>query len=197
MKKLLLILLFLISLAARPQMQAFSVSNKFPVPSWTDLTFPTVVLISESPATVWNDALAGFGWAHSGLSNVNLPANANGALRFKYEAADGDVCMLGFNATNSNQDYTNWEAGAYLSDGGLVYKVEGGTVTSTGVTISTGNYLKVQRGYSAFYIYISFDGLSWGTPISTLTYTGTAIMYVNININGGKLYYPMQVNLIP
>ncbi len=161
-----------------------------PPPAWADLDFPTNTNLT-STSQIWEPTAQG-SWGQFGLSNTTL--TADGAYGFRYAASGGDNCIIGFNTTNSSQDYTNYEAGVLIAGGGGLYWIESGTPTSAGVTLSIGDYVRMHRVGSAIELQTSPDKITW-TDRHTYSFSSSATLYLNLNIywlsgTKGKLYYP-------
>lgn len=163
--------------------------------SWTDLTFTTRTGLTNT-AHVWT-APGGTNWGQYGLDVLTL--TGDGSVRLKYNSSADDACILGFNTSNTSQDFTNYEYGLYLADGGLIYHVDGGTPTSTGYTMTVGDYARLTRTGSTFKIQTSSDGSTW-IDRYTFSATSSATHYVNLNVfdNGtvhGSCYFPQGIGL--
>lgn len=159
------------------------------------LSFPTVTGLTNT-SNVWQGSITGT-YQNTGLSNQSLPANTDGFIYFQYVATDGRNAILGFNTTNANQAFANYEAGVFISaTTNNVHKVDSGTATTTGVASVIGNYYRLSRVGSVIKIDTSSDTTTW-TNIVTLTFSSTAILYINLNIDTtNKCYYPKGVNVV-
>jgi len=173
---------------------------------WVDITpLSAQTGLTESPTNVW--AAAGSAFNDYGLSSLSLPSSTDGAFIFQIVATTGEADMIiGFNASNSNQNYTNYEAGVYMAYNGgsnpIIYKVDSGTPTTTGIGIAPGTYVGIFRVGSTFTIRTNTvkdtDFSTWTTR-ATLAYSSSATMYMNINPNNlhsYKLYYPQCLNCL-
>jgi len=173
---------------------------------WVDITpLSAQTGLTESPTNVW--AAAGSAFNDYGLSSLSLPSSTDGAFIFQMVATTGEADMIiGFNASNSNQNYTNYEAGVYMAYNGgsnpIIYKVDSGTPTTTGIDIPVGTYVGIFRVGSTFTIRTNTvkdtDFSTWTTRV-TLTYSSSATMYMNINpnnIHSYKIYYPQCIGCL-
>ncbi len=163
---------------------------------WMDLTFTTNTNLSQT-LNVWSPTVAG-NWAQFGLDILTL--TADGAYRFQYVASDGDACIIGFNASNVSEDFTNYEYGAYLANGGDIYAIVNGTPSAIGYNLPVGDFINLSRTGSTFKIQTSINGETW-TDRYTFIAISSATFYLNLNIykdgsTTGKCYYP-QFKILP
>ncbi len=169
-----------------------SISLPSPPPTWTDLTFTTNTDLLNTSG-VWT-ATASNAWGQFGLDTKTLAGD--GSYRVQYAATDGNECIIGFNASNTSQDFTNYEYGVFISSGGVVFKVVNGTPSTISYSLSIGDYVMLNRTGSTFTIQTSPDGVTW-TVRYTFAATSTATFYVNLDVyQTGKCYYPQGLGLL-
>lgn len=174
---------------AMPYRYFSTVTLQQPSIVWNDLAYPTVNGISQT-SNVWTSSVSA--WTGTGLSGTTL--TANGSYRIRYTASDGYDCIIGFNASNTNESYSGYEYGVYLTSGGALSRVTNGVINSLGISISLGDYVQLNRNGSTFKIRTSTDGTNW-TDRYTFAATSSATHYLNLNIFGtGKCYTPQFVN---
>lgn len=165
-----------------------------PPATWVDLSIGTNTGTLINTSHVWTTT-GSFGWANYGLDALRL--TGDGSIRAQYVATDGHEFVLGFNATNSSQDYTNYEYGVYVASSGALSKVVNGTSSSISYSLSVGDYVRINRTGSTFKIQSSPDGNTW-TDRWTFVATSSATHYVNLDIyQTGKCYYPQGFGLVP
>lgn len=168
-----------------------TVSLVSPAAVWAHLTYTTATALLNT-SDIWTPTTSN-GWGQYGLDVKQL--TGDGGYRVQYAATDGTEVVLGFNASNSNQDYTFYEYGVALLTGGALSRVVNGTPTSLGISLSVGNYVGIFRSGSTFTIQTSTNGVTWAT-VYTFGATSSATHYVNIDLyQTGKAYYPMGYNL--
>ena len=175
-----------------------------PVSAWEDIT-PLAANsgLTETSTNVWE---GGSGtWTNIGLSTKSLPSGSDGGLIIQIVNPGGlGDAIIGFNESNSNEAFSAYEAGMYLSwNSGshpIVYKVTNGTPTSL-TSVAYGNYVGVFREGSTWTVRwcaTKSTTLSDWTSLGTISYTGTGEMFVNIsalNTNSQKMYYPQLLLL--
>lgn len=166
-----------------------------PGTAWVDLTFSTNTNLVNT-TTVWT-ATGQMNWSQFGLDALTL--TADGSIAMQYSATDGHECILGFDAANTSKDYTTYDYGVFLDDGGLLYRIVNGTPTSLGVSISVGDWVRINRTGSTFKIQSSSDKSTW-TDRYTFAATSSATHYVNLCIYDsagvhGKCYHPQGFGL--
>ena len=163
---------------------------------WVDLDFSTRFQISEA-SNVFTGTIDD-AWNHYALEALAL--TGDGYFRAHRFASDGKNFVLGLNATNSNQDYTNYEYGVYIDDTGVIWHVDNGTPTSISSSfLPVGDYITLHRVGSTLTIETSPDGSSW-TVVHTFGATTSATLYTCISIyrdsgTNGKIYSPQGFNL--
>jgi len=164
-------------------------------PSLEALTFPTVTGSLTNTSGVWTSG-AGSWDTNRGLSGKKLASGQNGYIQFQYDASDGQNSMLAFNLSNANDIYTSYEVGIWLS-GGTGYFIDNGTIGGLGAA-TVGDWFRINRVGSTITIQSSSNsGSSW-TTLRSCSFSSTADLFINININGdstGKMYYPKGFNL--
>lgn len=162
--------------------------------TWVDLSIGTNTGTLINTSGVWTTT-GSFGWANYGLDALRL--TGDGSIRAQYVATDGHEFVLGFNATNSSQDYPNYEYGVYVATSGALSKVVNGTSSTISYSLSVGDYVRINRTGSTFKIQSSPDGTTW-TDRWTFVATSSATHYVNLDIyQTGKCYYPQGFGLVP
>lgn len=164
-------------------------------PTLADFGFTSVTGITESPSTVWNGTLTGTPqYQNLGLSNKYLAAANDGYIEFQYVATDAESAVMGFTPTNAQVGYAATQAGMSIYSG-QIYKDDNGTITNTGVSIATGNWLRLNVVGSVIKIQKSTDHSTW-TDVVTLGYTRTTDLHIVCNIDQTeKIYYPKGYNL--
>jgi hypothetical protein len=169
------------------------VSNNVGV-TLTDIDFTSVTTLTESPSNVWNGTAASPSYANKGLATLFLDSADDGFIECQYVAVDAESAVFGLSSTNAQNPYTSIQAGMSIYAGDI-YKDDNGTVSNTGVTISTGSWLRLRVTGSAIKIQKSTDHTSW-TDVVTLGYTRTTDLYIVCNIDGlNKIYNPKGFNL--
>jgi hypothetical protein len=175
-----------------------------------DLDFPTAVSLTNV-GTAWNATSGATVFAGYGLSNKKLASASNGYIQARYTSSDGGGAILGFNTSNTNEQYAdnpaspsvyNYEAGTFCIPGtGILYYLDAGVSSgaplSTGVTLSVGDYFRINRTGSVLVLQTSPDATpgSW-TDRHTYTFTSAADLFINCNINDpNKLYEPKAFNV--
>lgn len=160
---------------------------------WSFLTFGTVThLINTS--NVWTSDISST-WAATGLDAKHL--SGDGAIRAQYAATDGIKWILGFNLTNANQGFADYEYGVFVSDGGELFKLENGSASSLSIFLTVNDYAGLFRTGSTVSLQTSTNGVSWTTRYTFPT-TTSATLYVNLNVylfGDGKCYYPQGFRL--
>ena len=171
-----------------------------------DLTFPTFVNLANT-GTTWNATSTAALYDGYGLSGKKLAAGADGYIRQKFTASDASAAIIAFNTSATNQKYqdvpgsgpVNYEA-AFWMNGGTIYYIDNNAgAVSSGYTMTVGEYARISRTGSVLKLQTSFDGTSW-TDRHTFTFSSTADLYININIDAttgaNKLYEPKGYNLV-
>jgi hypothetical protein len=152
-----------------------------------NLPFPTVVGISNVGTTWTGDG--GSSYDNFALSSKLLGSGQNGWIQTKFVSSDNQA-IIAFRTDSANQIWSanNYKAGAFCIGSGTVYYIDnGGSPTSTGITISSGNWFRVRRDVTPpgnFYIETSTDGTAWGSAIYTFSFTSTANQYIQMDIDG-------------
>ncbi len=168
-------------------------------PSWTDLTFTTNTgLVNTSQ--VFTSTNAGFG--NTGLDVLKLPAGQDGFIAIQYAAVDGVNAVIGFNTTNAEQTWGNFEAGIDIA-GGDIYRIDGGGIAVTSCTgISTGDWVAINRTGSTLKLVRKSGALSSTLSDWTVCYTFSASSSADLFIGcdlftagSAKMYYPQGFNV--
>jgi hypothetical protein len=179
-----------------------SVTNNIPVPVLENLDFSVQIGLSAT-SNVWTGVTGDtLDWQNYGKASKYLAAGNDGYIQWQYVANDGKA-ILAFNSTNANERYANpeatvfnYEVGAFVSSTGEVFRLDNNTsAQSTGVTISTGDYIRIIRASGVLKLQKSTDATAW-TDVYTFTYTTSLALYINTNMSQGvKIYYPKGYNL--
>jgi hypothetical protein len=167
-----------------------------------NLTFPTFTGTLTNTSGVWTTPVGATGWAgNHGLSGKKLAAGQDGYIQFEYAASDGQFAILGFNTTNADQGYADYECGIVITSGDLgVFNAGVGTFSIYTPTPAAGYLIRIIRTGSVIKCQTSPDGSTW-TDRHTFASTSTGNLYVNINIydgsagTAGKMYNPKGYNL--
>jgi len=171
-----------------------------------DLTFPTQVNLANT-GTTWN-ATSGAGFYDGyGLCGKKLAAGTDGYIQTRNTATDCTAAVIAFNTSQVNQKYQdtpgsgpiNYEAAAFLNSGALYYIDNNGNATNSGTVLATGDYWRIIRTGSVLKLQKSSSLPTW-TDVLTFTFSSTADLFININIDGNsganKLYEPKGYNLV-
>ena len=179
-----------------------AVTNNIPgtLPTLVDLTFPTNIGPLVNTSGVWsagNTTVGGYN-LNKGLSGVKLASGQDGWIQMQYvlSGGNGGSSILGFNTANSNDNATTYEAAAYL-EGAILYKIDNGSVTAAGVTMTSGHYVRVNRTGSTIKMQQSSDGTSW-SDILTFTFSSTADLFICASIDSqtnARMHYPKGYNV--
>jgi hypothetical protein len=167
-----------------------------------DLIFSTEVGLTNSSG-VWTAASGTAGtYNNYGLATKKLSAGQDGYIQWQYAATDGQDAMLTFKTSNTNEGYAagNYKAAAWISSSGAtVYQIDnGGSATATTATGVIGNYYRIDRTGSTLTLKTSAveDFSSGVTTIYTYTFSSSADLYININVDASKKsYHPKGYNL--
>lgn len=171
-------------------------------PALVDLNFATQVGLTNTSG-VWTGSNSGSLYANYGLADKKLAAGTDGYIMFQYPSTDGERAVLTFNTSNVNEMFQsgptyNYEAGAFMYSGSI-YVLDNNLPAGSVTTVSPGNYFKIERIGSTLKLYKSTDGVTWGSSIYTYTFSSTADLFINCNIDESlgtaKLYYPKGYNL--
>lgn len=161
-----------------------------PDSAWYPLNFPIRQSLTNNNTGIYTST-GGGGFDALGLANSAL--TGNGMIKFIYANSDMENSVLGFNTSNSLENFTGTEAGIYVATSGLVYYIENGSATSTGVNLSVGDQVGVRRIGSTFYLQRSINsGITWTTMQTFGSFTSSALLYVNVNLlnSSSKFYHP-------
>lgn len=157
---------------------------------------------------IYNNIYQGTGavnFTYTGLADQKIPAGENGKVYFTHDT-DSGVCIMGFNTTYENVNYTGYEYGVFASGATSVSRVTNGTINSlTGQVIAGTNLVGLQRSNDTMYVIKSVDsGATWIKlytfatlysgdlyPSITLRSTGPYVMkYPYIDLESSYLYNP-------
>lgn len=163
--------------------------------SWVNITIGTNVQLTNTDS-VWSSTVgAGSGWGNYGLSGLKLPAGQDGGVRFKYTGSDGQYGLIGFRTSNTNGNYTTWDAGVGIV-GTTWATIESGTPGFPGGAASVGDYIVLRRTGSTLKMQKSSDGGATYTDLYTFTFTSSADLYILINCSENqKLRFPRGLNI--
>lgn len=145
-------------------------------PQLVDITFPT----SHSSHYVNTSGVItniGGGASYNCTALSSLSLAADGYIQFQWNTGDQNA-FLGFNDANSATGYTGMEAAMLVSGAGLVYRVDGGSYSSTGSSIANGNLVRISRIGSALTLDKSTDGGSNWTNLYNYTYSSSGTLYI-------------------
>ncbi|MDH7463989.1 hypothetical protein QEG73_21990 [Chitinophagaceae bacterium 26-R-25] len=172
-----------------------------------DLSFSPQVGLSNT-GTVWTSTDSTNLYKGYGLATKKLAAGSDGYLQTKYTATDAKNVILAFNTTKENVQYqtppgsgtVNYEAAIMLYNGILYYMDNGGAATTSGYTLTIGDYVRISRTGSTLKLQTSSNGTTW-TDRYTFTFSSTADLFINTNIDTltfatAKLYDPKGFNLV-
>jgi hypothetical protein len=164
---------------------------------WSSIDFPTNTNLSET-ADEWTGT-SNDNWDHYGLSGSTL--TADGSIAMQYAGTATKECILGFNASNTSQSFSGYEYGIYLGTGGALTRIVNGSPTSLGVSISVGDWVRINRTGSTFKIQTSTDKTLW-TDQYTFAATSSATHYINLAVfragaTVGKCSFPEGLGLTP
>jgi len=170
--------------------------ENYPATSGAAISFPTITDITENPSGIWKTPSTNSGYGHMGLSNKYLPANTSGRIYF---TGTSNHSVLGFNTTNTNQSWTNYEAGIIIASGDL-YSINSGTLGTVVEAQNIAMYYCVYRDGStgAVKIQKSSDTFTW-TDLRTLVFNSTAALYIGCDLYGAAdaiLVNPKSVGTI-
>jgi hypothetical protein len=135
-------------------------------------------------------------YGNTGLSAQVLPSGNSGRIYLDGTSHHG---VLGFNATNALSGWSEFEAGLVIAYG-VIYKVDGGTLSSSLGSINTAYKYGIYRDGTTGTVKLqsSADGITW-SDITTLTYSSTGTLYlacdISGSINSGVIVNPVIVTL--
>jgi len=153
-----------------------------PVGGYFVLDYPSVSNLSETSNT-WTTTSGTNSWSGLGLSGTNF--TGNGEYISQYFSSNGHNVMLGFNTSNLNQDYTNYEYGLYIqSSGGDIFDITSGTPGSSRGTVTNGQWVRLMRTGTTVTLAKSTDKISW-TTLYTFGGSSTGTLYLNTNVYSG------------
>jgi hypothetical protein len=171
-----------------------------------DLTFSTAHGLSVASLN-WSGSDNSTYYQNWGVATKSIASGQDGYIRAKYTATDGENAIIGIDSDNTDERIKasgttqpfDWAAGAYVYSGTIYYFEAAVNITSTGVSISVGDYWRINRAGSVWKVQKSSDGTSW-TDAVTLAYTGTGQTYLKANIDTftvgtTKLYQPKGYNV--
>lgn len=165
-------------------------------PADTPITFPTVVGLTESPTGIWSGTTGGAGtYLNKGLSDLKLAAGTNGYIQFLFDGSINENAIIGFNTSNSNDGYSGYEAGVFVT-GGALAKVDSGSVSMAGGPITSGHYVRIERAGATIKMRTSPDNTSW-TDVHTYTFSSAADLFIGVNVDStNKMNHPAGGGLI-
>jgi hypothetical protein len=166
-------------------------------PSLVDLTFAAANVGLTSASGVWDGSNAATDWANKGLDAKKIAAGTDGFIQVQY-VSGATGCVIGFNTTNANDDYTGYEFALYLTPA-TTYIFFGGSLGAyAGPTV--GHFYRVARIGSSIKVQSSPTGGAGGTwtDIHAFGSPSSADLFIGMSIdekNGdGKCYYPKVYN---
>lgn len=169
---------------------------------WQDLTFTTNTLITNTSQVFTPTSGAGFG--HTGLDNLKLASGNDGFIVLQFASSDGINSILGFNTTNSEAGFSAFEAGLDIGGDNQIYRVDGpsGTATATGLFVSTGDWVGLNRTGSTVKLITKSGSLSttladW-TVAYTFSFSSSADLFIVCDlytVGAAKMYYPQGHNI--
>ena len=171
-----------------------------------DLTFSTAHGLSVASLN-WSGSDASTYYQNWGVATKSIPASTDGYIRARYTATDGENAIIGIDSDATDERIKSagttqpfdWKAGAYVYSGTIYYFEAAVDITSTGVSISVGDYWRISRSGSVWKVQKSTDGTTW-TDAVTLAYAGTGQTWLKANIDTftvgtTKLYQPKGFNV--
>ena len=125
-------------------------------------------------------------WAEFMLADKFLPANTDGWFAIDgVPNVDGTSAVIGFNTSNLNQSFAQYEYFSWISLGNFYRGTNGSAVTNTGVA-AAGKF-RLRRASGTISLQASNDGgVSWGT-VYTWPGTQNAALYVNANFSANGI----------
>lgn len=170
-----------------------------PTGDWTDLDFPNVTNLTESPANTWVATTPG-GYGHTGLAGVKFAAGVDGAI-ISQMTATAINAVFGLSDTNAQTGYSGMKVGVWNgSVGGTPSNVIALIGGSGGQTITTDEWWGFFRTGSVIKLRKSPDKVNW-TDVTTMTYSSAGILYPVVDMYGsgsseaGKLVNPQYQGL--
>jgi hypothetical protein len=157
----------------------------------TPLTFSTRT--ANLSASLVSDSSGSVDYANCyGLADQSLPGD--GYVSFNTTTFQ-DV-VLGFNPSNANQAYPNYEYGVWRS-ASTYFTTALGTVANSGVATANNNLLRLRRAGATVTAEVSANNGGTWTVIRTFPVTTTATLYINVNIGGDsrQMVSPVGVGL--
>jgi hypothetical protein len=157
--------------------------------------------------TTWNCTNVGTLYDGYGQCTKKLAAGADGYIQARHVDSASNANIIAFNTTQENIKYqtppgtlpSHYEAGAFVAAGTLYQIDNGAGAASTGYSIADGTYWRINRAGSVLKLQTSPDATTW-TDRYTFTFSSTAALYININIDAltgtNKLYEPKGFNLV-
>jgi len=166
-------------------------------PTLADLTFAAANVNLTVASGVWDGTVNATDWANKGLDAKKIAAGTDGFVQVQF-VSGATGCVIGFNTTNANDDYTAYEFAMYLTPA-TTYAVFGGALGSyAGPTV--GLFYRIARIGSAIKLQSSPTGGAGGTwtDIHAFGSPSSADLFICMSIdekNGdGKCYYPKVYN---
>lgn len=180
--------------------------------SLEDLTFPTQSGLVNT-VSVWTGTSTADYHNNYGLSGKKLAGGTDGYIESRYTASDATYGVMAFNTSNTNQRYTDnpgsptvyyYEAGWVIIGGGVLsYLDNNAAQSSTGYTLSTGDYIRVERTSGVLKLQTSPDHTVWTDRHTYTAFNASGNsnndLFININIDAligvSKVYNPKGYNL--
>ena len=124
---------------------------------------------------------------HAAIDNLYIAANTTGRIFCKFVTGENNF-LLGFNTTNSNQFYTDYEAALYIDGSSVIKKWESGAFSGSYGTASNNIYYGIYRDGATGTIKLqsstSASDWSGATDPATLSYTTTSAIYLCATVRG-------------
>ena len=155
-----------------------------------DLTFTTRYEFTNSGTVMLQGSGAGQNDGtlnHAAIDNLYIAANTTGRIFCKFVTGENNF-LLGFNTTNSNQFYTDYEAALYIDGSSVIKKWESGAFSGSYGTASNNIYYGIYRDGATGTIKLqsstSASDWSGATDLATLSYTTTSAIYLCATVRG-------------
>jgi hypothetical protein len=153
-----------------------------PPPSTTYIAFTSAGganAITQSPTGTWTASGSGNGFGKA--TTQSLASSDNGWIQAQYTGTSNVGAVIGFDASNTQTDYDQFDYGMYTS-AGTWKRIINGTITDIGVAVVLNQFYRLRRvGTDTFIFETSMDESTW-TTIYTSTITTTAQMFPKITI---------------
>lgn len=131
-------------------------------------------------------------------ANQKLASGTNGHIQFKLtNTLNGFPAIMGFNSTNTLEDYNGYEYKIFVSGNGEINYWSGSANISTGITATNNTILIIERISNSIVYKHSEDGITF-TTLGIISNCISTDLFILCNINGiGKrLYDARGFNLV-